>query len=122
MNDIVIIIGGGIGGLTAAIGLQQRGIAAHVYEAAPELRTVGAGIWMPVNALQVLERLGVTQAVRRAGALLDRAELLEYQRGVWQTVDLRAIERRDGFATIAIHRARLHDALLAQLAEGTLHL
>jgi 2-polyprenyl-6-methoxyphenol hydroxylase-like FAD-dependent oxidoreductase len=121
MND-AIIIGGGIGGLTAAIALQRRGIAAHVYEAAPELRTVGAGIWVPVNALQVLERLGVVQALRCAGAMLERAELLDYRRGVLQTVDLRTIEQRYGFATIAIHRARLHEALVAELAKGTLHL
>src|SRR4051812_44873955 len=102
----VIIIGGGIGGLTTAIALQRRGIAAHVYEAAPELRTVGAGIWVPVNALQVLERLGVAQAVRQAGAMLERAELLDYRGSILQTVDLRAIEQRYGFATIAIHRVR----------------
>jgi 2-polyprenyl-6-methoxyphenol hydroxylase-like FAD-dependent oxidoreductase len=77
---------------------------------------------MPVNALQVLERLGVAQAVRRAGAMLERAELLDYQSGVLQTVDLRAVEQRYGFSTIAIHRARLHDALVAELAKGTLHL
>jgi 2-polyprenyl-6-methoxyphenol hydroxylase-like FAD-dependent oxidoreductase len=121
MNN-TIIIGGGIGGLTAAIALQQRGIAAHVYEAAPELRTVGAGIWVPVNALQVLERLGVAGAVQRAGATLERAELLDYQGSILQTIDLRAIEQRYGFATLAIHRARLHDALVGALAEGTLHL
>jgi 2-polyprenyl-6-methoxyphenol hydroxylase-like FAD-dependent oxidoreductase len=121
MND-TIIIGGGIGGLTAAIALQRRGIAAHVYEAAPELRTVGAGISLPVNALQVLDRLGIAQEVRRAGATPERAELLDYRGGVLQTIDLRAAEQRYGFATVAIHRAQLHDALLAQLADGTLHL
>jgi 2-polyprenyl-6-methoxyphenol hydroxylase-like FAD-dependent oxidoreductase len=121
MND-TIIIGGGIGGLTAAIALQQRGIAAHIYEAAPELRTVGAGISLPVNAVQVLDRLGLADAVRRAGTAPVCAELLDYRGTVLQTIDLRAIEQRYGFATIAIHRARLHDALIAQLAEGTLHL
>jgi 2-polyprenyl-6-methoxyphenol hydroxylase-like FAD-dependent oxidoreductase len=121
MKDI-IIIGGGIGGLTAAIALQRRGIPAHVYEAAPALRAVGAGLWAPVNALRVLDRLGVAQAVQRAGAALERAELLDYRGGVLQSVDLRAIEQRYGFTTIAMHRARLHAALAAQLAEGTLHL
>jgi 2-polyprenyl-6-methoxyphenol hydroxylase-like FAD-dependent oxidoreductase len=122
MIDNAIIIGGGIGGLTAAIALQRRGIAAHVYEAAPELRAVGAGLWVPVNALRVLDRLGVAEAVRRAGAALDQAELLDHRGSVLQSVDLRAVEQRYGFTTIAIHRARLHDALLAELADGTLHL
>jgi 2-polyprenyl-6-methoxyphenol hydroxylase-like FAD-dependent oxidoreductase len=118
----VIIIGGGIGGLTAAIALQRRGIAAHVYEAAPELRTVGAGISLQANAVQVLDRLGLAETVRRAGAAPARAELLDERGTILQTIDLRAIEQRYGFPTIAIHRARLHDALLAQLAKGTLHL
>lgn len=121
MIDKAIIIGGGIGGLTAAIALQRRGIAAHVYEAAPELRAVGAGIWVPVNALKVLDRLGVAQAVQAAGAALERADLRDYRGTALQSLDLRALERRYGFTTIAIHRARLHAALAAQLAEGTLH-
>jgi 2-polyprenyl-6-methoxyphenol hydroxylase-like FAD-dependent oxidoreductase len=118
MIDKVIIIGGGIGGLTAAIALQRRGIAAHVYEAAPELRAVGAGIWVPVNALRVLDRLGVAQAVQTAGAALDRADLLDYRGAVLQSLDLRAIEQRYGFTMIAIHRARLHAALAAELDLG----
>ncbi|HEU5099057.1 MAG TPA: FAD-dependent monooxygenase [Roseiflexaceae bacterium] len=121
MIDKAIIIGGGIGGLTVGIALQRRGIEAHVYEAAPELRAVGAGIWVPVNALRVLERLGVARAVQGAGAALERAELLDYRGSILQSIDLRAIEQRYGFTTIAIHRARLHAALMAELAQGTLH-
>jgi 2-polyprenyl-6-methoxyphenol hydroxylase-like FAD-dependent oxidoreductase len=60
--------------------------------------------------------------VRRAGATPERAELLDYRGSILQTIDLHAVEQRYGFATIAIHRARLHDALLGELAEGTLHL
>jgi 2-polyprenyl-6-methoxyphenol hydroxylase-like FAD-dependent oxidoreductase len=118
----VIIIGGGIGGLCAAIALQRRGIAAHVFEAAPELRAAGAGIQMPPNAMHVLDRLGVAAAVRQAGAVLDRGDICDYQHGLLQSLDLRAVEQRYGFATVAVHRARLHAALSAGVAEGTLHL
>jgi 2-polyprenyl-6-methoxyphenol hydroxylase-like FAD-dependent oxidoreductase len=118
----VIIIGGGIGGLTAAIALQRRGIAAHVFEAAAELRAVGAGIQMPSNAMQVLSRLGVAEAVQQAGAALEHGQICDYESGVLQSVDLRVVEQRYGFATIAIHRARLQAILVAALAEGTLHL
>src|SRR5690242_14290600 len=48
-----IIVGGGIGGLTAAIALEKVGIEAHVYERAPELREVGAGISLWANAISV---------------------------------------------------------------------
>ena len=53
----ILIIGGGIGGLTTAIALQQKGIETEVYEAAPELQAVGKGIWVPTNAVIVLQRL-----------------------------------------------------------------
>src|SRR6187401_1475183 len=68
----VIIIGGGIGGLTTAIALQQRGIEYEVYEAAPELREIGAGIWVPPNAMNVFERLGIAEKIRRAGKLMEK--------------------------------------------------
>lgn len=70
-----VIIGGGIGGLTTAIALRQRGIAAEVYEAAPAIAAVGAGIMVPPNAMQVLARLGLADDVRAQGRVLDAAEL-----------------------------------------------
>ncbi|MGI8989976.1 MAG: NAD(P)-binding protein, partial [Bryobacteraceae bacterium] len=59
-----IIIGGGIGGLTVAIALSKVGIDAQVYERAPILREVGAGIGLSDNALRVLDGLGLGSAVR----------------------------------------------------------
>jgi 2-polyprenyl-6-methoxyphenol hydroxylase-like FAD-dependent oxidoreductase len=48
------IIGAGIGGLTTAIALQQAGIDFEIFEAAPELKPVGAGIVMPINFLLLI--------------------------------------------------------------------
>jgi thioredoxin reductase len=48
----VLVIGGGIGGLAAAVALRRKGFVADVYEAAPELRPVGKGIWVPTNAIR----------------------------------------------------------------------
>src|SRR6185437_7982616 len=56
----IIIIGAGIGGLTAAIALGQRGFNTDVYEAAPQLKPLGKGIWIPANAMQVFQRLGLS--------------------------------------------------------------
>ena len=63
----IAIIGGGIGGLTTAIALRQHGLDADVYEAAPEITAAGAGIMLPPNAMAVLGRLGVAEAVRAQG-------------------------------------------------------
>ena len=52
----VLIIGVGIGGLTTAIALQHKGFDAQAYESAVELQPVGKGIWVPTNAILVLER------------------------------------------------------------------
>ena len=78
MRERVVIVGGGIGGLALAIALRRRGILAPVYEAAPELRPIGAGIWVPPNAMQVLGRLGLAEAVM---SLFDAAEVRQSMLG-----------------------------------------
>src|SRR5258708_39919152 len=60
----VAIIGGGIGGLTAANALSRAGIETAVYEAAAELREIGAGVALHPNAMKVLRAIGVEDGVR----------------------------------------------------------
>ena len=60
----VIIAGGGIGGLTAALSLAKRGIASIVLERAPELGEIGAGIQLGPNAFRVFDELGVGKEAR----------------------------------------------------------
>jgi FAD binding domain len=71
-----IIIGGGIGGLAAAVALRQVGIEAVVYERATELREVGAGLILWPNALRVLEVLGLAEAVRAVSLAAGGSALL----------------------------------------------
>jgi 2-polyprenyl-6-methoxyphenol hydroxylase-like FAD-dependent oxidoreductase len=118
----VIIIGGGIGGLACAIALQQRGMSATVYEAAPDLQPDGAGILMPPNAMQVLDTLGLAGAVAQNGVALRHAEIHDARAGLLQRVDMGALAERYRFATIAIPRARLHSILAGALAPGSLEL
>ena len=67
-NDISIgVIGGGIGGLTAALWLLRAGFDVHVYERAATLRDVGAGIQVSPNASRVLHRLGLADELARMG-------------------------------------------------------
>ena len=60
----VAIIGGGIGGLTAANALRRAGVEVSVYEAAGELKEIGAGVALHANAMRVLRFIGVEEAVR----------------------------------------------------------
>lgn len=118
----ILIIGGGIGGLTAAIALRQKGFDAHVYEAAPELQPVGKGIWVPTNAMLVLDRLGLSDAVNQAGWALERIKISEGDGPALLDVDLRRIQQKFGHTTISIHRATLVRILAAALPAEVLHL
>jgi len=121
MTAEVVIVGGGIGGLAAAIALRQRGFAPRLYEAAPELREVGAGIWVPPNAMQVLARLGLADAVTREGDPVRRVELRDARAGVLQRADLSHAEREYGHPTVAIHRGRLQRVLADAAGRDAVH-
>jgi salicylate hydroxylase len=64
----VAIVGGGIGGVAACLALRQQGIEADVYEQAPALKEVGAGVALHPNGVRMLDRLGLSEEVRRYGA------------------------------------------------------
>ncbi len=72
----VAIVGGGIAGLATALALRQRGVAATVYERAPELHEVGAGISLWPNGTRVLRDLGVLDAVRSRAGAAESVEIL----------------------------------------------
>ncbi|MEU5852893.1 FAD-dependent monooxygenase [Saccharopolyspora shandongensis] len=69
----VVIIGGGIGGLAAAAFLQQAGRKVRVFEQAPEVKAVGAGILVTPNAGRLIRRLGVMETFERAAVRLEEA-------------------------------------------------
>lgn len=118
---MVIIAGGGIGGLTTAVALQRAGFAAEVFEAAPELRAVGAGIWVPPNAMAVLHELGLADDVRAAGMPLRTVEVSDARGAVLSSMDMDAIAGELGHATVAIRRSELQRILAGALQPGTLH-
>ncbi len=101
--------------MTAAIALGRRGFDARVFEAADAIREVGAGLWVPTNAMIVLERLGVAAAVRDAGLVVERAELWDYRRGQLQSSALGELGRRHGAPTVAIERPMLQRLLAGYL-------
>jgi 2-polyprenyl-6-methoxyphenol hydroxylase-like FAD-dependent oxidoreductase len=118
----VLVIGGGIGGLAAALALHRRGLDAQVYEAAAELRPVGKGIWVPTNAMQVLDRLGLSGAITGAGWPLERIQVRTGAGGVLLDVDLHKVRAKYGHTTVSIHRAALVQVLADALPPGTLRL
>jgi len=117
-----LIIGGGIGGLTAALALRRAGFEASIYESAEVLQPVGKGIWVPTNAMRVLAALGVAGDVQSAGWALQAIELCTRYGGLLQRIDLDTIRATYGYTTISIHRSELQKALASQLPAEALHL
>jgi FAD-dependent urate hydroxylase len=70
----VVIVGAGIGGLTAAIALQQAGFEVEIYDRVKEMRPVGAGISLWSNGVKVLNRLGLGKEIDRIGGKMNRME------------------------------------------------
>ncbi|MEU4565874.1 FAD-dependent oxidoreductase [Micromonospora sp. NPDC023956] len=117
-----VVIGAGIGGLCAAIGLRRRGWDVTVLERAPAFAEVGAGLTLMANGLRGLDALGVGTAVHRAGHA-DAPGGVRTPSGRWiSRVDGRAMTRVLGTAAVGIHRAHLHrvlrDALPAAVLVG----
>lgn len=112
----IVVAGAGIAGLTAAIAFATRGFFVDLFERAPELTEIGAGLQLSPNATRILERLGVlpllsaTAVKPRAVVLRRAADLREIGRvplGDWA-------ERRWKAPYLTIHRADLQAALLAR--------
>lgn len=114
-----VIVGGGIGGLAAALALQQRGIEAVVLESAPELRDGGAGLHLWSNGVLALAELGVSERVLETAPVQRVCEFRTAAGdilGAWPVADF---AERHGAPTIAVSRSDLHAALAEALKPGT---
>ncbi|MBL7817399.1 MAG: FAD-dependent monooxygenase [Saprospiraceae bacterium] len=117
----IAIIGGGIGGLTTAIALQQKGFTdITVYEAAPEIKAVGAGLWIAANAIIVFDRLGIADQVKAAGNILQSAGLGNHKGEILSKIDFTKIIQRYGNGTVAIHRGKLQQILMKNADKSTI--
>ncbi|MFF3500793.1 FAD-dependent monooxygenase [Streptomyces sp. NPDC003247] len=110
-----IVVGGGIGGLTAAAALHRRGLRVTVLERAPSLAPVGAAISLAPNALRALDVLGVGDRVRDLAAWQGDGGL-RTPRGRWLSrTSADAVAARFGGPLVLLHRATLVDTLAALL-------
>ena len=114
MQDRVAIVGAGIGGLTAALALIRQGIGVDVYEQAPELKELGAGVQISSNGTRVLYALGLGPAIEKLGVVVAGKEIRLWSTGqTWKLFDLGAESvERYGFPYMMFHRGDLHAALL----------
>ncbi|MEV6847297.1 FAD-dependent monooxygenase [Actinoplanes sp. NPDC051411] len=119
MTRTAVIVGGGIGGLAAAIGLRRTGWEVTVLERAPALRAVGAGLVLQANGLRCLDALGIGEQVRADGHD-DVTGGTRRSDGRWLArISAGELEHALGTPAIGIHRADLHAILLDALPPGT---
>ncbi len=112
--DRVVIVGGGIGGLAAALSLSRLGIAVSLLEQSTEIAEIGAGLQLAPNAFAALDALGIGEGVRRRSVFAERLVLMD-------AVDASEVasfpvgedfRKRFGNPYAVSHRADLHKSIL----------
>jgi len=118
MKDIrIAIIGAGIGGMTAAVTLVQKGFKVNIFEQAPELSEVGAGLTVTPNATKGLIYLGLGQAMEKIGMAHELQGVRHYQTKE-MIVPLKRgkhMLEKYGAYQFQVHRADIHDILIENL-------
>jgi salicylate hydroxylase len=113
----VVIVGGGIGGLFAANALIAHGLEVSVYEQAPALGEIGAGVYVTPNAVRQLQRIGLGPAVEKWGALVGPKS--QYLRHDGTPIAPVQVADASGWnANFGMHRADFVDFLAAPLPPG----
>jgi salicylate hydroxylase len=115
----VIIVGGGIGGLFAAKALLAHGLAVSVYEQAPELGEIGAGVYITPNSVRQLQRVGLGAEVETWGARVGAAS--EYYRADGTPIAPVQVTDSGGSSAFGMHRADFVDFLAKSLPAGVVH-
>ncbi|WP_226360453.1 FAD-dependent oxidoreductase [Pseudonocardia sp. ICBG1142] len=114
MNErTAIIVGAGIGGLAAAVGLRAAGWDVTVFEQAPEIRATGAGISLWSNGLRALDLLGAGESIRAHGTVQGNGGI-RTSAGHWLSRSSgRRLRVENDLSVLVLHRAELHECLLA---------
>ncbi len=119
---MIAIVGAGIGGLAAAIALRATGVEVRVFEQAPAFKRVGTAIAMTPNAVKVLDRLGLGNAVRESGHVPAYRISRTWDTGEETSRVKLGSEAREryGASSHLLHRADLLAALRGALLSGTI--
>ncbi len=118
----ITVIGAGIGGLTTAIALKQKGFDVEIFEATPEFKKAGSGINLAINAMQVYKRLGIYDDILQAGSYTNSMIIADKNLKPLSKIDLIKFEERFDVRSVAIHRATLHKILLKHFSDIPIHL
>jgi 2-polyprenyl-6-methoxyphenol hydroxylase-like FAD-dependent oxidoreductase len=115
-----LVIGGGIGGLTAALALRAAGIEAIVFEQAPVLREAGAGLTLWSNAMRPLQALGLGGPLLALGTTLEHGQIRNSAGTLLANIPLGDLGRKMGGPLVGIHRADLLNILAHAVGAGAI--
>ncbi len=122
MTETVNIIGAGIGGLTTALTLKQKGLNVTIFESSAEIKPVGAGIILANNAMQVFQKLGIQNKIEKAGNKISYMKITDTQLNTISVADLTEYEKKYGVQNIAIHRGELQKILANEIGYNNINL
>ena len=114
----VVIVGAGMGGLTAALALRQAGYGVEVYDRAPMLAPAGAGVSLWSNGIKVLNRLGLGQAVRAIGGTMQYMSYVAKNGELLTRFSLEPLVRAVGQRPYPVARTDLQRMLLDAVGAG----
>lgn len=117
----ILIIGGGIGGATAALALKKIGIEALVFERAPEFKEVGAGLGLWLNAVRVFDKLGIGEKIRSISQPLVYGDMCRPDGKIIMKMKISDVIDSTDTGNFVMHRADLHNAILENLPDEILY-
>ncbi|GAB4215162.1 MAG: FAD-dependent urate hydroxylase HpxO [Synechococcales cyanobacterium] len=120
-NLRVVVIGAGIGGLTAGLALHQAGYAVDIYDRVQELRPVGAGISLWSNGVKVLNRLGLGSQIQAIGGTMQRMQYRDKSGALLNDISLDPLIQAVGQRPYPVARRDLQQMLL-EAFPGSVHL
>lgn len=117
-----IVIGAGIGGLAAANALRRAELDVSVFERMQELREVGSGLTLWVNAMRSLRKFDAEESIRSKGAEVHSIENRRWDGHAYKTLPISRIGEKYGTHSVSIHRGELQRALADMLPDGVVNL
>ncbi len=115
-NNKIIILGAGVGGLTTAIALCQKGFQnIKIYERRNTATTIGAGIVLWANATKILGKLKLLEEIEKVGGKISEMQRLTEKNKILGAINVNEIDEKIGSPSIAISRKDLQEILLEKI-------